>query len=115
MNQEIASIEKNKNLDSTELPRDKTKIGEKWVYNTKLNGKGEIEKHKVKMVDKGFLQNFGVDYVETFAQVSRLDDIRTILPTAVQQRSKIYHLDVKSAFLNGILEEEVDVENPLGF
>ena len=112
---EIAAIEKNQTWELADLPRDKTKIGVKWVYKTKLNEKWKIEKHKARLVAKGFSQQFGVDYGETFAPVARLDTVKTILSTTAQHKWKVYQFDVKSAFLNGILQEEVYVEQPLGF
>ena len=93
MNQELAAIEKNQTWELADLPRDKTKIGVKWVYKTKLNEKGKVEKHKARLVAKGFSQQFGVDYGETFAPVARLDTVRTILSIAAQHKWKVYHLD----------------------
>jgi hypothetical protein len=115
MNQEIDSIEKNKTWDLVDLPRHKTNIGVKWVYKTKLNEKGQIEKHKERLVAKGFSQQPGIDYGETFAPVARLDTVRTLLAITTQHKWKVYQMDVKSTFLNGVLEEEVYVDQPPGF
>ena len=120
MNQEIAAIEKNHTWELIDLPKDKTRIGVKWVYKPKLNEKGKNEKHKAMLVSKGFSQQFGVkyfgvDYSETFALVARLDTIKTILSIAAQHKWKVYQLDVKSAFLNGIFQEEFYVDQPPGF
>jgi hypothetical protein len=115
MNQEIDSIEKNKTWDLVDLPRHKKSIGVKWVYKTKLNEKGQIEKHKARLVAKGFSQQPGIDYGETFAPVARLDTVRTLLAIAAQHKWKVYQMDVKSSFLNGVLEEEVYVDQPPGF
>ena len=89
MNQKIVAIEKNLTLELVDLPRDKTRIGVKWVYKTKLNEKGNIEKHKARLVSKGFPQYFGVDYGETFAPVARLDTVRTIFSTTAQDKWKL--------------------------
>jgi hypothetical protein len=67
------------------------------------------------LVAKGFSQQPGIDYGETFSPVARLDTIRTILATATQNKWKVYQLDVKSSFLNGILQEEVYVDQPPGY
>lgn len=90
-------------------------IGVKWVFRKKENANGSINKYKARLVVKGYAQVFGVDFFDTFAPVARLDTIRMLLAIAVQKQWKIYHLDVKSAFLNGFLEEEIYVEQPEGF
>lgn len=74
-----------------------------------------VNKHKARLVVKGYSQVFGVDFSETFAPVARLDTIRMLLALAAHKRWKIYQLDVKSAFLNGYLQEEIFVEQPEGF
>jgi hypothetical protein len=115
MNQEIDSIEKNQTWDLVDFPSHKKSIGVKWVYKTKLNEKGQIEKHKERLVSKGFSQQPGIDYGETFAPVARLDTVRTLLDIAAHHKWQVYQMDVKSAFLNGFLEEEVYVNQPPGF
>ena len=87
----------------------------KWVFRTKLNADGSINKHKERLVVKGYAQIFGVDFLDTFAPVARQDTIRMLLAIATQKGWKICQLDVKSAFLNGFLEEEIYVEQPEGF
>ena len=74
-----------------------------------------IEKHKARLVAKGFSQQPGTNYGEAFAPMARLDTIRTLLAIAAQHKWKVYQMDVKSAFLNGFLEEEVYVDQPPGF
>ena len=115
MNQEIDSIKKNKTWDLVDFPSHKKSIGVKWVYKTKLNEKGQIEKHKARLVAKGFSQQPSTDYGETFTPVARLDTVRTLLAIAAQHKWQVYHMDVKSAFLNGFLEEEVYVNQPPRF
>jgi hypothetical protein len=105
MNQEIDSIEKNKTWDLVDLPSHKKSIGVKWVYKTKLNEKGQIEKHKARLDAKGFSQKPRTDYGETFSPVARLDTIRTLLAIAAQHKWQVYQMDVKSSSLNGFLEE----------
>ena len=98
-----------------ELPETKKAIGVKWVFRTKFNSNGSILKHRARLVVKGFAQVAGVDYGDTFAPVARHDTIRLLLALAGQMGWKVYHLDVKSAFLNGILLEEIYVQQPEGF
>ena len=91
------------------------KIGVKWIYNTKLNEKGEVEKYKARLVAKGYAHKLGIDYNEVFPHVARRDTIRAILAIAACKGWKVYLFDVKSAFLHGELIEDVYVEQPLGY
>lgn len=115
MQEELAMIEKNETWELVDRPHDRKVIGVKWVYRTKLNPDGSVNKHKARLVVKGYSQVWGVDYSETFAPVARLDTIRMILAVAAEKEWKVFQLDVKSAFLNGILQEEIYVEQPEGF
>jgi hypothetical protein len=115
MNEEIEAIERNETWDLVDLPTDKTNIGVKWVYKTKLNEKGKVEKYKARLVAKGFSQQPNIDYGETFSPVARLDTIRVVIAIAAQKKWPVYQMDVKSSFLNGNLEEEVYVDQPPGF
>nr|GEU81061.1 retrovirus-related Pol polyprotein from transposon TNT 1-94 [Tanacetum cinerariifolium] len=90
-------------------------IGVKWVYKAKKSAKGEVEKYKARLVAKSYNQKRGIDYEEVFSPVARLETIRMIIAIAAQYRWKIHQMDVKSAFLNGLLEEEVYVEQPKGY
>lgn len=87
----------------------------KWVYKAKKNEKGEVERYKARLVAKGYSQHAGIDYGEVFAPVARLETIRLLISLAAHNKWKIYQMDVKSAFLNGLLKEELYVEQPLGY
>ncbi|KAI3523596.1 hypothetical protein L1887_01838 [Cichorium endivia] len=115
MNSELASIEKNKTWRLVELPKNRKAIGLKWVFKVKRDPNGEIVKHKARIVAKGYVQKQGVDYDEVFAPVARIETVRTILALAGSNGWRVHHLDVKSAFLNGTLEEEVYVSQPDGY
>eukprot|EP00253_Pinus_taeda_P036216 PITA_36216 len=115
MNEEMNAIERNKTWDLVELPNGKEVIGVKWVYKTKCNAEGKIERHKARLVVKGYKQQYGRDYEETFAPVVKMETMRAVLSTAAQNKWKVYQMDVKSAFLNGVLNEEVYIERPLGY
>ncbi|KAK2407959.1 putative mitochondrial protein [Trifolium repens] len=115
MDAEIEAIEKNKTWELTDLPKGQKTIGVKWVYKTKLNEKGEIDKYKARLVVKGYKQEHGVDYEEVFAPVARQDTIRLVVSLAAQNSWPIFQLDVKSAFLNGELLEQVYIEQPPGY
>ena len=114
MEEEIKMIEKNETWELVDCPQDKEVIGVKWVYKTKLNSNGSIQKHKGRLVEKGYSQQFSIDYNETFAPVTCLNTMKALIAPATLKKWKIYQQDVKSAFLNGYLEEEIYVEQPQG-
>lgn len=115
MDEEIAAIEKNNTWALTDLPKGQKSIGVKWVYKTKLNAEGKVDKHKARLVAKGYKQEYGIDYKEVFAPVARHDTIRLVLALAAQNSWPIFQLDVKSAFLQGELQESVYVDQPQGY
>jgi hypothetical protein len=115
MDEEIDSIERNNTWDLVNLPEGKKSIGVKWVYKTKLNADGEVEKYKARLVAQGFSQQPGIDYNETFAPVARIDTVRMVLTIAAQKRWIMHQMEVKSSFLNGYFQEEVYVRQPPGY
>ena len=115
MNEEIEKIEKNKTWTLVPRPKDKNVIGTKWVFKNKLNEDGQVSRNKARLVCKGYSEEKGVDYGETFSPVVRLEGIRTLLTYATHKGFKVYQMDVKSAFLSGILDEEVYIEKLEGF
>jgi hypothetical protein len=90
-------------------------IGTKWVFKNKLGEEGEVVRNKAHLVAQGYSQVEDLDFGETFALVARLEAIRILLGFAMSKGFKLYHMDVKSAFLNGVIQEEVYVRQPLGF
>ncbi|GJV64831.1 copia protein [Tanacetum coccineum] len=94
---------------------DMTIIGTKWVYRNKLDENGVVTRNKARLVAQGYNQQEGIDYDETYAPVARLESIRILLAYACTLDFKLYQMDVKSAFLNGFINEEVYVAQPSGF
>jgi len=115
MKEELAMIDKNQTWMLVDRPTHKKVIGVKWIFKTKLNADGKINKHKARLVVKGYSQEAGIDFTETFAPVSRHEIMKLLLALAAQNGWYIFQLDVKSAFLNGVLNEEIYVEQPAGF
>ncbi|WVZ90573.1 hypothetical protein U9M48_036864 [Paspalum notatum var. saurae] len=115
MLEEIGSIEENKTWSLVDLLRGHRAIGLKWVFKLKRDEHGEIVKHKVRLVAKGYVKRQGIDFEEVFAPVARMESVRVALAVAAHYGWSVHHMDVKSAFLNGELAEEVYVAQPPGF
>ncbi|GJS15898.1 retrovirus-related pol polyprotein from transposon TNT 1-94 [Tanacetum coccineum] len=96
-------------------PRNMTIIGTKWVFRNKLDENGVVSRNKARLVAQGYNQQEGIDYDETYAPVARLESIRILLAYAYALDFKLFQMDVKSAFLNGFINEEVYVAQPPGF
>jgi hypothetical protein len=90
-------------------------IGTKWVFKNKQDQDGIVVRNKARLVAQDYTQVEGLDYDETYAPVARLEAIRILLAYACAHNIKLYQMDVKSAFLNGIINELVFVEQPPGF
>ena len=90
-------------------------VSSKWIYKIKHAVDGSIEKYKTRFMGRGFSQKEGIYYEETFAPIARYTSIRSVLALAAVMKWKVHQIDVKTAFLNGVVEEEVYVEQPLSF
>jgi hypothetical protein len=90
-------------------------VGTKWVFRNKKDEHGVVTRNKARLVAKGYSQVEGLDFDETYAPIARLESIRILLAYATYHGFKLYQMDVKSAFLNGPIKEEVYVEKPPGF
>ena len=110
MKEEIKQIEKKKTWTLVPRLEDKNGFGTKWVYRNKLDENGDVTRNKARLVCKGYAQEEGIDYGEIFSPVTRLKGVRTLLAYSTYNGYKVYQMDVKSAFLNGILEEEVYIK-----
>ena len=109
------AIEKNETWEMVDLPEGKNAIGLKWVFKTKFVVVGSIQRHKARLVPKGYAQEYGVDFEETFSPVAQFETVRLVLALVAQFQWLVYHFDIKLAFLNGELQEEVYVAQPEGF
>ncbi|CAM8951770.1 unnamed protein product [Rhodiola kirilowii] len=113
--EELSALKKNHTWELTELPKGKHLVGSKWIFTIKYNSDGSIERHKARLVARGFTQTYGLDYEETFAPVAKLNTVRVLISLAANLDWPLLQLDVKNAFLNGELEEEVFMQVPPGF
>ena len=114
MESEITSLKVNDTFDLSPLPEGRQPVGGRWVFNVKPQPNGE-EKFKARYVARGFSQEQGVDYEETFSPTVKMTTLRTVLSVCAKKNFLIHHMDVKSAFLNAEIDKEIYVEQPLGF
>ncbi|GJX53308.1 retrovirus-related pol polyprotein from transposon TNT 1-94 [Tanacetum coccineum] len=115
MQEELNQFVANDVWELVPQPRNMTIIGTKWVFRNKLDENGIVSRNKARLVAQGYNQQEGIDYDETYAPVARLESIRILLAYACALDFKLFQMDVKSAFLNGFINEEVYVAQPLGF
>jgi len=115
MKEELRAVERNGTWELVSPRAGHRPISLKWVYKLKKDEKGDVIKHKARLVARGFVQQEGVDYEDVFAPVARIESVRLLLALAAQEGWTVHHMDVKSAFLNGELKEEVYVQQPPGF
>ena len=97
------------------MPNGIKPVGCKWVYKKKRGIDGKVETFKIRLVAKGYTQKEEIDYEETFSPVAMLKSIRILLSIAAYYDYEIWQMNVKTAFLNGNLEEEIYMMQPEGF
>ncbi|CAL8119105.1 unnamed protein product [Prunus armeniaca] len=114
MQEELKALDQHNTWRITKLPKGKKAVGCKWIYKLKFKSDGSIERHKARLVARGFTQTFEVDYKETFAPVAKMNTIRVLLSVAVNKGWPMYQMDLKNAFLHGDLKEEVYMKLPPG-
>jgi hypothetical protein len=110
MQSEMDAVEKNCTWKLADLPRCHSAITLKWVFKLKRDEAGAIVKHKARLVARDFVQREGIDFDDTFTP-----RVRLLFALVAQEGWRVHHMDVKSAFLNGDLKEEVYVHQPPGF
>lgn len=113
--EEMTSIERNNTWELTDLPEGRKTIGSKWVFKIKTNEFGLPARYKARLVAQGFSQKYGVDYDEVFAPVVRSTTFRALMSVAGSRNYIVKHYDVKNAFLNSDLDEEIYLKPPPGF
>ena len=111
----MRALEKNKTWEVVTLPKGKTIVGCKWEFTIKYNSNGSLQRYKARLVAKGFTQTYGIDYLETFSPIAKLNIIRVLLSIGANLDWPQQQLDVKNVLLNGDLKEEVYIDLPLDF
>ena len=106
MQEELNQFTRSEVWDLVPRPNDKNVVGTKWIYKNKLDENGTIVRNKAQLVAQGYSQIEGIDFEETFAPVARLESIGILLAIACSLKFKLYQMDVKSAFLNGLLKKK---------
>jgi hypothetical protein len=114
MQEELNNFKRNEVWSLVPCPKQNV-VGTKWVFRNKQDEHGVVTRNKARLVAKGYAQVAGLDFEETFAPVARLESIRILLAYVVHHSFRLFQMDVKIAFLNGPIEEEVYVEQPPGF
>ena len=112
MKEELDALSKNHTWDLVTLPPGKSVIGCKWINKIKTRSDGSIKRYKARLVAKGFTQEHGIDYEETFAPVARISSVCALLAVAAARKWDLFQMDVKNAFLNGNLSQEVYMQPP---
>eukprot|EP00253_Pinus_taeda_P026270 PITA_26270 len=115
MNEEYHSLLANDTWDLVPLPKGQKLVRCKWVYKTKFGLDGKVDKHKARLVAKVFSQVEGIEYIETFSPISKMNSIYLVLSLAASFKWEVHKMDVKSAFLHGDLREEIYMEQPPSF
>ena len=115
MKAEYDSLQKNEVWDIVEMPEGKNLVTGKWHFALKRNSKGEIIRHKARYAARGFKQKRGVDYDQTYRPTVKMVTLRVLLSSAVQNEMKLKQLDIKTAYLNASIEEEIFVDQPPRF
>ena len=109
------ALHKTGTWDLVDLPSITYAIGCKWVYKIKTRSDGIVDSYKARLVARGFTQEYEIDYEDTFALVTRLSSVRTLIAISMACKWPLFHMDVKNAFLNGELSEEVYIKLPPGY
>lgn len=115
MESKFNALKTNHTWDLVPKPHEVNIVGCKWIFKTKLNPDGSLDKHKERLVDRGFTQQYGIDYQDTFSPVVKLATVRLILALNVSKSWHLRQIDVNNAFLHGFLNEDVYMKQPPSF
>ena len=115
MGAKMQALHENNTLELVNYPERRNVVDNKWVYKVKLHTDGTVDKFKARLVAKGFMQQAGVNYVDTFSPVARFDTNKSVINVAAAERLHLMQFHVKTASLHGELEETIYVKQPMGY
>ncbi|KAI3441648.1 AAA domain-containing protein [Psidium guajava] len=114
MSEELSALQNIGTWELVPLPPGRSLVSYRWIYKVKIRSNGNIERYKACLVARGFSQEYGIDYEETFAPVTKMTSVHTLLAIASIRNWPLFQLDVKNAFLHVDLQEDIFMQSPPG-
>jgi hypothetical protein len=115
MDEKMVALDANATWELVALLEDKKVIGCKWVYKVKHNANRFVSTYKARLVAKGYAQTYGIEYEETYSPVAKMTIVRAIIAMAITKGWFLHQMDINNVFLHGNLQEELYMEQPLGY